>query len=356
VIGSSLLLFAWRAPRVGLGGKFEAVSREAMLLGNNVLLLVAAASVLLGTLYPLIIDALGLGKLSVGPPYFNSVFIPLMVPALFLMGVAPLARWKHADLPELGVRLRWAFASSVMISMILPFVIGHWTPLIALGFLIAAWIVATLALNLRDNLGHAPDKAGIIERLSRPSRSYYGMQLAHLGIAVFVIGVTLVKGFETEKDIRMEPGDTVTIGAYTFRFDGVEAIVGPNYRAMYGSIAVLKDGSAVRTLHPEKRVYNASGTPSTEAAIDKGLFRDLYVSLGEPVSDGAWSVRVYYKPFVNWIWGGCVLMALGGLLAVSDRRYRVKSRFDSGGILIAAPNAEPAVEPAAQHPGFEARP
>ncbi|HEY4732887.1 MAG TPA: cytochrome c-type biogenesis CcmF C-terminal domain-containing protein, partial [Gammaproteobacteria bacterium] len=158
------------------------------------------------------------------------------------------------------------------------------------------------------------------------SRSYYGMQLAHLGIAVFIIGVTLVNGYETEKDVRMEVGDTTSVGGYEFRFNGVTAIEGPNYQAKKGFILVSKNGRVVMELNPEKRIYNVQQTPMTEAAIDTGLFRDLYVSLGEPVSGGAWSVRIYNKPFVDWVWGGCVLMALGGLLAATDRRYRLAVR------------------------------
>jgi cytochrome c-type biogenesis protein CcmF len=158
------------------------------------------------------------------------------------------------------------------------------------------------------------------------TRSYYGMQVAHIGVAVFIVGVTMVNGYETEKDVRMDVGDTTTVGGYEFRFDGVVETQGPNYRATRGYIQVSKDGDEVMLMHPEKRIYNVQTMPMTEAAIDTGLFRDLYVSLGEPVSGGAWSVRVYYKPFIDWIWGGCLLMALGGLLAVSDRRYRLAAR------------------------------
>jgi cytochrome c-type biogenesis protein CcmF len=326
VIGGSLLLYAWRAKQVGLGGKFEIVSRESFLLANNVLLSVAAASVLLGTLYPLIIDALGMGKLSVGPPYFNTVFVALMVPAMFLMGVGPIARWRKASLPELTVRLRWAFGASVVAALILPFVLGSWKPLVSLGLLLAIWIVVTAILNVRDRVKTTKGQASVWRKLSTQSRSYYGMQLAHLGVAVFIVGVTLVTGYQAEQDVRMSAGDNVSVGGYDFRLNGIREVAGPNYRAVRAEIDISQNGSLLRTMYPEKRSYLASGNSMTETAIDTGLFRDLYISLGEPVDNNAWSVRVHYKPFVTWIWGGALLMALGGGLAVSDRRYALAAR------------------------------
>ena len=336
VIGSSLALFAWRAPKVGLGGGFKLVSRESMLLTNNVFLLVAAGSVLLGTLYPLFLDALDLGKISVGPPYFDSVFVPLMTPALFLMGIGPMARWKEASLPDLLVRVKWAFAVSVASALLLPLTMGKWSPMISFGLLLAFWILTTAVVNLRLRL--AAVSGDLWSRLSSQPRSYYGMLLAHCGVAVFIIGVTLVKGYETERDVRMAIGDTVAVGGYTFRFEGVENTKGPNYRAARGNVTVLQGERTLRVMHPEKRIYNAQNMPMTEAAISTGLFGDLYVSLGEPVSDGAWSVRVYRKPFVTWIWGGCIIMALGGFLALSDRRYRRLARqAQAGDDAVAAP-------------------
>jgi cytochrome c-type biogenesis protein CcmF len=324
VIGGSLLLFAWRAPRVGLGGAFEAVSRESALLANNVLLVVAAGSVLLGTLYPLILDAFGLGKISVGPPYFEAVFVPLMTPAIFLMGIGPMARWKQTSLPELAVRLRWALAVSVVTALVVPAVMGKWTPLASFGLLLACWIFVTAFINLRTRLGGGA--GGLTAMIRAQPKSYYGMLVAHCGVAIFIIGVTLVRAYEVERDVRMVPGDVVTVGGYTFRFDGVQDVIGPNYQAARGTVTVSRNGSAVAVLAPEKRVYNVQQSPMTEAAIHSRPLRDLYVSLGQPVSGGAWSVRVYYKPFVVWIWAGCAIMALGGLLAVSDHRYRVPVR------------------------------
>jgi len=328
VVGGSLALFAWRAPRVGLGGAFDLVSRESLLLTNNVLLVVAAASVLLGTLYPLALDALGLGKISVGPPYFETVFVPLMAPALFLMGIGPMARWKSASLPELATRLTWAAAVSVIVALTLPFTLGRWSWGVSAGLLLAAWIVATSVTSLVQRLRNTPG-AGFAAKLRGSSTSYYGMLLAHVGVAVFVVGVTLVNGYGEEKDVRMEPGETVQLAGYAFRFAGTHDVEGPNYRAVRGTIEVTRNGTRVSTLHPEKRVYTVQQNAMTEAAIDSGVTRDLYVALGEPVSPTAWVVRVQHKPFVTWIWIGCVIMALGGALAASDRRYRIGSRVPS---------------------------
>ena len=326
VIGGSLLLYVWRAPKIGLGGGFEPLSRESMLLANNVMFAAAAGSVLLGTLYPLALDASGLGKISVGPPYFETVFVPLMAPALFLMGVGPLARWKKASIPDLAARLRWALAASLAAGLVLPFAMGRWTALAAFGLLLAAWVAASGVVQLCEKIGNAANGASAWARLRNTPRATYGMLLAHFGVAVFVTGVTLVKGYDSEKDVRMEPGDTAELGGYTFRLDGVRDVQGPNYVAARAQIQVSREGRAVTTLYPEKRIYTVQNMPMTEAAIDPGFTRDLYVSLGDSVSATAWIVRVQHKPFIDWIWGGCLLMALGGVLAASDRRYRVAAR------------------------------
>jgi cytochrome c-type biogenesis protein CcmF len=347
VIGSSLALFAWRAPKVGLGGRFALVSRESMLLANNVMFSVASASVFLGTLYPLFMDALGFGKLSVGPPYFNTVFVPLMVPMVLMMGLGPIARWKQASVPDLWTRVRWAFAASLVIALLLPFVMGQWTPLIALGLLLAFWVFSTMLLDLYRRVAGREGSLG--ERLKNQSRSYYGMLFAHIGVGVFIIGVTLVKGYEVERDVRMNVGDTLEAGGYVFRFDGVHDVPGPNYVASQGVVTISRNGVPVTQLFPEKRQYN-SGMPMTEASIRTGLLRDLYVSLGEPIpnSNGAWAVRIYVKPFVDWIWFGCILMAIGGMLAISDRRYRIHARKKSGdaagGVAKQKVSAVPAME------------
>ena len=322
VIGSSLLLFAWRAPKVGLGGGFTAVSRESMLLANNVLLAVAAASVMLGTLYPLLLDALGLGKISVGPPYFESVFVPLMAPAVFLMGVGPLARWREASVPDLARRLRWALLASLLAAGVSLAAGG--SMLSSLGILLAAWVAASTVVSLRERLRHVSGSwpQRIVRLRTLLPRGEWGMLMAHLGVGVFIFGVTMVKTWEIERDVRMQPGDTATLGSYTFRFDGAGEITGANYLGVRATLQVSRDGKDIATLHPEKRVYTVQGTSLTEAAIDIGWTRDLYVSLGEPVGETAWAVRLQVKPFIDWIWGGALLMALGGLLAATDRRYR----------------------------------
>jgi cytochrome c-type biogenesis protein CcmF len=323
VIGGSLTLFAWRAPRVGLGSGFSAVSRESLLLANNVILSIAMAAVMLGTLYPLFLDALNLGKISVGPPYFNTVFYPLMAPAIFLMALGPFASWKRAALPDLWARLRWVLAVAVVAAIAVPFMMGHFSLLIASGLWLGFWVVAATLEHMRHRFATAP-QGSFAAKARAQTLSWYGMNLAHLGIAVFVFGVTLVKGYETERDLRMAPGEHVQIGGYDFAFKGTKEIRGPNYASMEGDFEVRRAGSptVIRTMHPEKRIYHASGQTMTEADIDTGFVRDLYVSLGEPVENGAWGVRVYHKPFVDWIWGGCLLMALGGFIALSDRRYR----------------------------------
>jgi cytochrome c-type biogenesis protein CcmF len=214
VIGSSLVLFAWRAPKVGLGGRFAVLSRESLLLTNNVLLVVACASVLLGTLYPLLIDALAMGKISVGPPYFDAVFVPLMVPALFLMGVGPFARWKEASVAELLRTLRWAFAAAVIVAIVLPFVYGSWKPLTALGILLAAWIVFSGTLNFIERVQATRAGQSFLTAAMKQPRSFFGMHTAHVGVAVFVVGVTMVSSYQEEKDVKMAPGETVSVAGY----------------------------------------------------------------------------------------------------------------------------------------------
>ena len=307
-IGGALILYAWRTARIGLGGAFEPVSRESLLLANNVLLAAAAGTVFLGTLYPLVIDALGAGKISVGPPYFEAVFVPLMAPALFLMGVGPLARWKRSSLPELAVLLRWALGISLVLGFLSPFLFGDWSALVGFGLALALWIVLSAGITLRKTL--------------KQTRSHYGMVTAHIGVAVFVVGVTLVKGYESADDVRLRPGESATLAGHVFRLDEVSTVRGPNYVAARAQVSVTRGGRALTTLYPERRIYTVQEQVMTEAAIDPGLTRDLYVSLGDPLAGGAWLIKLQHKPFVDWIWGGCLIMALGGLLAASDRRYR----------------------------------
>ncbi|HYD62709.1 MAG TPA: heme lyase CcmF/NrfE family subunit [Noviherbaspirillum sp.] len=325
VIGGSLLLYAWRAPKVGVGGSFALISRESALLVNNVLLLVASGTVLLGTLYPLFLDALALGKISVGPPYFEAVFVPLMIPVLVLVAVGPFVRWKDASLPELLRRLRWVALASVGLAIAIALVLAA-SPMVAAGLAFAVWIVFASVAHVVERVRRAPANMPLAKRLAREPRSYWAMLLAHAGIGVFVVGVTMVKGFDDAKDVNMRVGETATVNGYAFTMKDLNEVKGPNYIAARATFEVVKDGKQVTVLHPEKRMYLVQKMPMTEAGIDRGITRDLYVSLGEATQDGAWIVRVQHKPFVGWIWGGCIIMALGGLLAASDRRYRVAAR------------------------------
>jgi cytochrome c-type biogenesis protein CcmF len=325
VIGGSLTLYAWRAPKVGLGGRFSLLSRESLLLVNNVLLLVASGTVLLGTLYPLFLDALNLGKISVGPPYFEAVFVPLMIPVLMLLAAGPFVRWKEASLSELLRRLRWVALASVGLALAIALVLAA-SPMITAGLAFAVWILFASASHLIERVRHAPADMPLTKRLSREPRSYWAMLVAHAGIGVFVVGVTMVKGFDNAKDVSMRVGDTATVSGYTFSFKDLQEIKGPNYIAAQATFDVTYGDTKVTTLVPEKRLYMVQRMPMTEAGIDRGFTRDLYVSLGEAGNDGAWVVRVQHKPFVGWIWGGCLIMAFGGLLAASDRRYRLASR------------------------------
>ncbi|MBP7490756.1 MAG: heme lyase CcmF/NrfE family subunit [Rhodoferax sp.] len=320
VVGGSLTLFALRASKVRSGGSFALVSRETFLLVNNVLLTTAAASVLLGTLYPLIVDALGLGKLSVGPPYFNAVFGPIMVPVLLLMVFGSYARWKNDSMRELTRRLSPVAGAAVVLGCAAPLLAGPWSAWVAMGLTLAFWIVLAGLLQIYQQFKNTVNWKSI-------PISFWGMHVAHIGIAVCVVGITMVNGYETEKDVRMAEGDTVSVGGYTFRLMGIRSAVGPNYTADIGDVELSRDGKILRKLHPEKRTYLSSTMPMTEAAIDSGLTRDVYVSLGERLEDGAnpaWAMRVYHKPFITWIWGGCLLMAFGGAMAALDRRYRRK--------------------------------
>jgi cytochrome c-type biogenesis protein CcmF len=316
VIGGSLALYAWRANKVAPGARFELLSRESLLLANSVLLLVACGAVLLGTLYPLFLDALGLGKISVGPPYFESVFAPLMAPAILLAGIGPLLAWRKGDGAQLARRLRWAAIVALVAALFLPLAFGRWAALTSFGLLLGFWILgsAFTALYLR------------VKTTSKVTSAFVGMLLAHAGVGVFVLAVTLVKSYESERDLRVAPGETVTLGGYAFRFDGVKPVEGPNYDAMRATVTVTKGGAPVATLSPEKRSYHVQRNPMTEASIDYGATRHVYVSLGDDVGGGAWTLRLQIKPFIGWIWGGCLLMALGGLLAAADRRYRVPQR------------------------------
>ncbi|MFQ5756033.1 MAG: heme lyase CcmF/NrfE family subunit [Acidiferrobacterales bacterium] len=321
VIGGSFILYAWRAPQVLGGSAFGVVSRESFLLTNNVLLLVAMATILLGTLYPLVIDALGLGKLSVGPPYFNTVFVPIMALLATVLGFGPFTRWRRDELARLWQQLRYAALGAVVIGVSVFAALGGTNGIkVGLGVALAMWIVLGTLQNLRSRL---IQRRSIWASLSSQPRGFYGMSLAHMGLATVIVGVMVSSLYSTEMDRSLVPGETIEVGGYTFLFDGVHEITGPNFQASEGELHVFKDGKPVTVLRPQKRIYQVRSMPMTEAAIDPGLTRDLYVSLGDPLDDGGWTLRLYHKPFVRWIWLGAIFMALGGLLAVTDPRYRL---------------------------------
>ena len=319
VIGGSLLLYSWRASQIRSSIKFSLISRDTGLLMNNVFLVVACASVLLGTLYPLVLDALGVGKISVGPPYFNSVFIPLTIPLAIFIGVGPLARWKEDSAERLVRKLAVSLLVSLAVGFGLTLLLApqfNWGA--ALGLVLAIWVVLTTILWLVDRAG---GRRSLLQMLLTLPRGGWGMMFGHLGVAVFIVGITLTSIYSTEKDLRLERGQSYSLGGYDFLFQGAERVKGPNYVAHQAVVEVSRDGKPVALLHPQKRNYQ-SGMPMTEAGIDAGLTRDLFVALGEPLGDqGAWSLRIYHKPFIRWIWLGFIFMAVGGVLAATDRRY-----------------------------------
>jgi cytochrome c-type biogenesis protein CcmF len=339
-VGAALALYAWRAPKVGLGARFTSISRESMLLANNVLLVVAMAAVMLGTLYPLMLDALGLGKISVGAPYFDAVFVPIMAVLVFFMGVGPLARWKNDAMPALAVRLRWAAGVTVVSAALTAWIGGNIGLGSVVGLLMAYWIVFSVLTELWERVRPSGGmRANVLHRLGQIPRATVGMMVAHVGVAVFVFGVTMVGTYDIERDVAMAPGDSTTVNGYTFTYQGTQPVTGPNYQATRGHLVVTRGGVQVSDMYPEKRIYKVQRNPMTEAAIDSRLHGDLYVQLGEPLTGGKWLVRIWVKPFVAWIWVGCLFMGLGGMWAVTDRRYRARATrdaLDNAGVVSAA--------------------
>ncbi len=320
VVGGSLLLYAIRAPQVKSSASFGLISKESALLFNNVLLVTTAASILLGTLYPLVIDALGMGKISVGPPYFNTVFVPLMAPLAFAVGIGMLIRWKKDDIKVLSWKLKGVMAFTLVSGFLIPLLMPFYSFAAGLGASLAIWTTATVVLSFKQRLG----PQGLSwQRLTKIPAGFYGMTVAHFGIAIFVIGITFTSTYSVEEDVKMERGDKLDLAGYVFEFQGVKITEGPNYIAKQGAVTVSYKGKEIAQLEPQKREYRVQKMPMTEAAIDAGVFRDLFVAIGEPLDDqGAWSMRVYYKPFIRWIWFGALFMGVGGLIAASDKRYR----------------------------------
>jgi len=325
VVGGSLALYAWRAPLLKSAASTRLLSRDGMLLLNNAFLTVVTAAILLGTLYPIAIDAMG-GKISVGPPYFNLMFISITAPLGVLIGIGMLIRWKQDSLQRLTSRLRIPALAVLLVSLGLTLALPQWQWGAYLGIAMALWISVTAAMALYERFRHR----ALMSALRSTPAGFYGMLLGHLGIAVFIIGITLTSLYTSEKDLRMAPGDTYTVAGYEFTFHGVRDFNVANYVATRGGFSVRSVDGGYRTeMFPEKRVYRVQNNPMTEAAIDAGIARDLFIALGEPLDNqGAWAVRIYYKPFIRWIWLGAIIMSIGGLVAASDRRYRrlVRSR------------------------------
>ena len=326
VIGGSLLLYALRAPKVSGGEPFAAASRETLLLVNNLMFTCAAAMVLLGTLYPMIGDAFNLGRISVGPPYFGFMFVLLMAPVVLLIPFGPFVAWRSGRFGVALRMLRPAFAIAVVATLAAWLLVRPASPRLLLGVAASLWVGLGIAAYALARWRNAP-------RGRRYTPEMLGMICAHFGVALFLAGVLVVEATSVEKDVRLAPNEKIAIGHLEFRFDGVTQAQGPNYSAQQGTLSVLKDGAVVATLHPQKRQYTRASQVQTESAIDPGLFRDIYVALGEPVgNDGAWAVRVYVKPFVRWIWLGALLMMLGGFVAACDRRFRAIAGNRESGI------------------------
>jgi cytochrome c-type biogenesis protein CcmF len=324
VIGLSLLLYAWRAPHISKGEHFGVLSRESLLLFNNGLLLVACASVLLGTLYPLFLDALGLGKISVGSPYFSKIFLPIMSLIVLLMGIGVLTRWKKDNITQLISRFSTVLIISMILGIALPLVFFENMPFVVLaGMTGAFWIIGTALQSIRLRMRRVQGNFNKPMDKRLFTHSFFGMTIAHIGIAIFIIGVVISNTYSIEKDVRLVPHKELTLANYRFVFEGTKSVEGENYDAEQATIRIFKADKEIAILHPQKRIYKTHTMPMTEAAIDPSITRDLYVALGGPLDkEGAWSVRIYYKPFIRWIWFGALFMALGGLLSATDKRYR----------------------------------
>ena len=321
VVGGALSLYAWRAPKLVSDGELKLFSREGLLLFNNVFLVVTCVMVMGGTLAPLALESLGLGKISVGPPYFSPLFLILMTPLFLLVGLAAVVPWKRGDWSETLRRLRWPAVAAVILGVLLPFTLYGSTKLLAAtGALFGSWAVIAAAQDVWRRIRAKPAFAAGLRAVPR---AVWGMTLAHIGLGIWAIGVSGVISFGDEKDVRLARGAETVLGGYSFKFLEAGETQGPNYTAQQGTVQVDRDGRPVATLYPQKRLYASQGQVITESSIDTGLLRDLYVSLGEGYDDGSWSLRVYFKPVIRLIWLGGILMFIGGLFAASDRRYRL---------------------------------
>ncbi|MDJ0927958.1 MAG: heme lyase CcmF/NrfE family subunit [Gammaproteobacteria bacterium] len=314
VIGGALLLYAWRAPALDRAVGFQPLSRETFLLINNILLSIAAGLVLFGTIAPLISEGMNLGKISVGQPYFEIAFLFPMLPLLLAVGVGMHTAWRTTSGDSLWRKLRWPGLAAVVGGVVLPWLVyGSQSVLTAIGVAAGLWLVAASLLDpVRRFFGRGP----------RLTHGMVGMQLAHLGLGLFVLGVTVTSSYNVETDLKIKPGETVDVAGYQVRFKQLREVQGPNYSAIQGEMEVLRDGEPVSMLYPEKRIYRVQRSPMTEAGIDARWSRDVFVALGDDLGLNTWSVRIQYKPLIRFIWFGCIVMAIGGIVAVSDPRYR----------------------------------
>ncbi|NRA21377.1 MAG: heme lyase CcmF/NrfE family subunit [Oceanospirillaceae bacterium] len=321
-VGGSLLLYAIKAYDLKSEANFELVSRETLLMINNVLLVIICAMVLIGTLYPLVVDAMGAGKISVGPPYFNALFVPFSLILAFFMGIGVSLRWKKSNFRTLAKQLIPALLLALFCGISSGFLVSDDIAIKAtIALVLAFWVIFSLLIDVFSKVKNSADK---LVGLAKLPLSYWSMQLAHLGLVITLVGVALVASYSQERDIRMQVGDVVEMSDYSFEFKGVNKAAGPNYSADVGTILVLKNQQFFAQMYPEKRFYPARGSVMTEADIDAGVFADIFVALGEPLADGAWSVRLQYKPFIRWVWFGGVMMMFAGLLSAFDRRYSRK--------------------------------
>ncbi|TRN25844.1 heme lyase CcmF/NrfE family subunit [Vibrio furnissii] len=323
VIGGSLLLFALKGSSVRVRGNFELVSRENALLANNVLLIASLVVVLIGTLLPLVHKQLGLGSVSIGAPFFNTLFAWLMVPFAFLLGIGPLIRWKRDNLSKLIKPMLISGVISLLLgALIVQLTTEHFSAMAYMGWVMALWIVCLHGVELYERATH---RHTFFEGIGKLQRSHWSMMLGHMGLAVTIIGIAMVQNYSIERDVRLAPGEHFKMQQYEFYFKGLRDKDGPNYDGYIADFEITHHGKYLNTLHAEKRFYRTARSMMTEAAIDRGLTRDLYIAMGERLDDNnAWAVRIYYKPFVRWIWAGALLMAIGGALAISDKRYRFR--------------------------------
>ncbi|MEZ8720555.1 heme lyase CcmF/NrfE family subunit [Vibrio pomeroyi] len=323
VIGGSLLLFAVKGASVRVRGNFDLVSRENALLGNNILLIAALVVVLVGTLLPLVHKQLGLGSVSIGAPFFDMLFFWLMIPFSFLLGIGPLIRWKRDNLSKLIKPMLISGAFSLGLSaLMVALLVDRFSGTAFAGWLMAFWIIFMHGFELHERATH---RHTFMKGLTKLPRSHWAMVCGHIGLAVTVIGIAMVQNYSIERDVRLAPGESYQLEEYSFLFTGVRDKDGPNYDGYIADFEITKEGKYINTLHAEKRFYTTAKSMMTEAAIDRGVTRDLYIAMGERLDDNkSWAVRIYYKPFVRWIWAGSLIMSIGGAIAISDRRYRFR--------------------------------